>query len=190
MKIFRVILLTATAVGVGLSFSLPPNAVVVPVPGDGNRVNFIVYARQDGDYRAFVSAPAATEDRKEGDTQVTCSLDISAAQGNEPPIAKRTQTFNNYGRIYGMNLDLLRSDAFWRLHKGEITVRVAGTDNCVNVLSRGGSLTFEEDVIRSTELYLGEQLKLWGPRILAALGLIGLIMLEVMATRSAKGAVK
>jgi hypothetical protein len=182
MQILRIISLLLVAIGVVASLSMPPIVSVVPVPGPDRSVTFIVDVRHAGDYRAFVSSPTS-EATAPSQEHVTCRLKISVGQGDGQPVIKTTEALHQYGQTGFMHLDLLNSDAVWRVAKGEAVVHVVGSENCSGILSRGGALSFEEDVMHPTEVYLGNLLKFWAPRDLAVLGLLILFVLEFIGIR-------
>jgi hypothetical protein len=184
VNVIRVFSLAAIAIGVGATFVAPTNTSVLPVPGNGRMVSFTVAVASEADYRAFIATPTAAGQPNLGEMHIGCALGISVKQQNRSPIDQRTQTFSRYGQTFFMHLDLLKSDSIWHLDKGNVLVQVFGTADCGEVLSQGGTLTFEEDESHPTEVYLSSQLKFWGSRILAALGLVTLITLDSPAKRT------
>lgn len=182
MQILRIISLLLVAIGIAASLSVPPIVSVVPVPGPDRSVSFKVDVLHDADYRAFVSSPTV-DATAAGEKPITCQLKIFVKQGDGQPVIKTTETLHLNGQMGFLHLDELSSDAVWRVARGDADVQVVGTENCTDILSRGGALSFEEDVMHPTEFYLGNLLKFWVPRDLAVLGLLILFALEIIGIR-------
>jgi hypothetical protein len=150
----------------------------MPVPGPGRDVIFPLDVRHEADYRVSISSPTV---KVPGEKQVGCQLEISVKPGNGQTINKRNEWLADDGQAIGWHLDEFKGDAVWHIPKGLAEIQISGTDNCNDIILRGGTLSLYEDVVGAdpTGLYLLNQLKIWLPRLSAALGLVILIGLQV-----------
>jgi hypothetical protein len=146
--------------------------------GKRHDVIFPLDVRHDADYRVFISSPTV---KVPGEKQVGCQLEISVKPGNGQTITMRNEWLADDGQAIGWHLDEFKGDAVWHIPKGLAKVQISGTNNCNDIISRGGTLSFYEDFVGAdpTGLYVLNLLKIWLPRLSAALGLVILIGLEV-----------
>jgi hypothetical protein len=183
MRIFRRVCIILVALGAFLLFARHDSAFeTLPLPGTGLTVKMLADVRTEGDYYVKVSMPKTDQALGLASETVSCPLTINIRREGRTTIKKDIDSLSRYAEFGFGKIQYYKSADAWHLTPGEYEVEVSSRDNCSMAMSRGATLTMEQEVTHLTERYLETVLRFWSGVVFLCAGLIGLIFCEFSTT--------
>jgi hypothetical protein len=150
----------------------------VPFPADGLRVKMDAEVTTEGDYYLRASMPRNDQAIGLSSETIPCLLSVSVVERGKPPIKKEVTSLTRYAELGFAEIQYYKSADIWHLRPGEYEVDVSSRQDCKAAVSRGATLSVEQDVTHLTERYLGNVLRFWSGVVLLCGGLMGIIFCE------------
>jgi hypothetical protein len=178
MRMLRRMCIGFVALGSALLFARRDSGFdTLPFPGVGLTVKMLAKVKTAGDYRINVSMPKADQALALAPETISCSLAVSIKEDGRPPINSEITSLSRYGE-YGFARIQYYSGGRLHLTPGEYVVEISSRDDCRAAMSRGATLSLEQEMIHPTERFIGSVLAYWGGVLLLGAGLLGIILYE------------
>jgi hypothetical protein len=149
----------------------------LPFPTVGLTVKMIANVSTEGDYFLEASMPKADQDIGLAEETVPCSLTVSFTREGKPAITNEVTSLTRSSE-FGFALIQYYKGGGWHLSPGEYVVQISSRENCKAAVSRGATLSLEQEVTHITERYLASILGYWSGVLFLCAGLLGVILCE------------
>jgi hypothetical protein len=165
VKILRRIFIVLTAVGAVMAFFQSDSDSefdTLPFPGAGLSVKMQAKVKSAGQYHLVVAMPLTNDDLSVGlgsDVQ-SCALTVRIAQDyNGPIIANSEVTTISLGSEFGFAKIQNYTGGYWHLNPGTYDIDIQSRKNCQAALTRGATISLEEQIDKPTETFLWNSLR-------------------------------
>ena len=186
MKILRRVCIALVTVGAWLLFARHDSEFdALPFPTAGLTVKMTARVATEGDYHLLVSMPKADHEIALTNETVPCSLSVHLARANQPPVLSEITSLS-LASEYGFANVQHYEGTNWHLIPGEYVVEVLPRENCQAAVSRGATMTLEQQVTHPTERYLANQIIYRGGVFALCAGLLGLIVCELTLRKTVR----
>jgi hypothetical protein len=179
MKILRWGFIVLTFVGVAMAYFESDSGSafdVLPFPAAGLSVRLRATVKDAGEYHLVVAMPVTNSDLSTGlsdDTQA-CSLNVRIAQDyNGPIVATLEVTSIRLEYEFGFGKTQSYEGGSWHLKPGVYDVDILGRKTCQAAVSRGATISLEEEIIEPTKTFLWDSCGTSAVLVSSGLGLLG-----------------
>jgi hypothetical protein len=149
-----------------------------PFPGAGLSEKMLARVTTAADYYLRLSMPKPDQALGLSSETISCSVALSLTRPDTTPIQAQISSFSRYGEFGFGRIQYYRGSSSWHLAPGEYTIEITGLAPCNTVMTRGGTLSLEQEMTHLTERYLWSMLRHWIGIVCLSGGFIGLIVLE------------
>jgi hypothetical protein len=151
----------------------------VPFPAAGLTVKMTANVAKEGDYFLEASMPKADQDIGLSEETVPCFLTVTLTRDGAPSITNQVTSLSRYAE-YGFAGIQYYKGGGWHLGRGEYAVQISSHQDCKAVVSRGATLTIEQEVTHMTERFLVGVLYYWSGVFALCAGVLGVILCEFL----------
>jgi hypothetical protein len=163
MITLRRIFIALTAVGAVMAyFQSDSEFDTLPFPAGGLAVRMQAKVKSGGEYHLVVAMPLTNDDLSQGlgsDTQA-CSLTVQIAKDyNGPIITNAEVTSISLGSEFGFGKIQYYTGGSWHLIPGTYDIDIQSRKSCQAAMSRGATISLEEQIRKPTETFLWSSLR-------------------------------
>lgn len=182
MKILRLTCIVFVVLGAFFLFARRDSRFdTLPFPGAGLTVKMLAEVRKEGDYKIQASLSKADQAIGLSPENIPCSLTVTIARDGKPPVKSEITSLHRYGE-HGFARIQYYGGGGWHLSPGDYTIEISSREDCRAAMSRGATLSLEQQTTHATERFQVSVLEYWSGLVLLCAGLLGIIFFEFKKT--------
>jgi hypothetical protein len=185
MKILRRVFIVLTALGAVMAYFQPGSEFdVLPFPAAGLSVRLRATVKDAGEYHLVVAMPVTNDDVALGDDTQSCSLTVRIAKDYNGPIVTNSEvTSISLEDEFGFAKTQDYRGGSWYLKPGVYDVDILSRKTCQAAVSRGATISLEEQIFHPTERFLWDSLRHECGVVFFWVGIVGLSVCEFKKPR-------
>jgi hypothetical protein len=186
MTIFRRVCICLIVIGALLLFAKRDTSFdTMPFPTAGLTVIMTANVTTEGDYFLEASMPKSDQQVTLSEETIPCFLIVILTRDSAPSITNQVTSLSRHAE-YGFAGIQYYKGGSWHLGRGEYVVQISSSQDCKAAVSRGATLTLEQEVAHPTERFLAGVIYYWSSVIALCTGALGVVLCELLRTPSSK----